>query len=104
VEIPVIVGRPDLSIEETEINHLNEKFFLPGQAKWEELKVIADTEEIRKSINKFIDGKKTNCELRTYKNETLIETWSFNSWCKNFQMGDCSTELVLSVEQVKFTT
>jgi hypothetical protein len=34
-----VAGRPNLSIEETEINHLNAKTWIPGKASWETIAV-----------------------------------------------------------------
>ena len=34
-----VAGRPNLSIEETEINHLNGKMWIPGKASWETISV-----------------------------------------------------------------
>lgn len=34
-----VASRPNLTIEETELNHLNGKFFIPGKATWETITV-----------------------------------------------------------------
>jgi hypothetical protein len=38
-EFVKIASRPNLEIEETEINHLHSKFFIPGKATWQDIEV-----------------------------------------------------------------
>ena len=102
-------GRPNLGIEETEINHLNAKTWIPGKASWEDYTVtyvdvahetsrmmwnwLATTYDFTDPVN-LRQGNKRDWDatgiLNLYDGTgTLLEGWELQHlWPKAINFGD----------------
>jgi hypothetical protein len=75
--------KPNIDIEETEINFLNAKTFIPGKATWQDLHLSFERQHDMGLLIPFLLGKETNLHLHlySYDNKTKLETWVLKS-CK----------------------
>lgn len=104
-----VASRPNLSIEETEINHLNAKMFIPGKGTWETINVTyidVAHEEMRglwnwlATVYDFTDPVKLkNADKRDWSATgvlnmydgcgILLESWHlFHVWPTSVNFGD----------------
>lgn len=126
-------GRPNLSVEETEVNFLNAKTWIPGKASWESLTVtyidvatadVAPLFNWLASVYNFTDP--INLEMGATREDytctailklwdgcgSLMETWEMKDvWPTAINFGDldyssseeCTIELTLRYSDVKYT-
>lgn len=126
-------GRPNLSVEETEVNFLNAKTWIPGKASWESLTVtyidvatadVAPLFNWLASVYNFTDP--INLEMGAVRADysctailklwdgcgNLMETWEMKDvWPTAINFGDldyssseeCTIELTLRYSDVKYT-
>jgi hypothetical protein len=87
--INVQIGeRPNLNIEETEINFLNAKMFIPGKAKWQSLSITLPHAHQKSGLLAALLNKEPNLEvhldLYTMDGSTKLETWVLkNVWLRD---------------------
>ena len=76
----VIRDRPSLSIEETKINHLNARTWIPGKAEWNPLHLEIRKNEEKYTIPSLIDGGLFKIQLHTYTADGShkLETWKID--------------------------
>ena len=126
-----VAARPSLSIEETEINFLNAKMFIPGKATWETITVTyydiggknVNLWSWLASVYDFTkDGDKMSSTPKGYAGQgtlTLldgfggdVEEWQLdNMWPSAANFGDldyssseeCTVELTLRYSKVRYT-
>jgi hypothetical protein len=69
--------RPNLDIEETEINFLNSKMWIPGKAKWDKLTFVMERQHDMKPITMFMQGKSPIIDLCLYdwQGNECLEKW-----------------------------
>lgn len=126
-----VASRPNLAIEETEINHLNAKTWIPGKASWETITVtymdvahsemrslwnwLATTYDFTDPVN-LRQGEKRDWDatglLSMYDGcGTLLETWQMQRvWPTAINFGDldysssdvATIELTLRYSDVKY--
>jgi hypothetical protein len=128
-----VASRPSLSVEETELNHLNAKTWIPGKASWESMTVtyidVAAQEQLAlfnwlASVYNFTDP--INLEMGSNRNDysctailklwdgcgNIMETWEMKDvWPTAINFGDldyaasdeCTIELTLRYSDVKYT-
>ena len=128
-----LASRPNLSIEETEINHLNAKTWIPGKASWETITVtyidVAHEEMTTlwnwlATVYDFTDpiqlrqGNKRNWDATGVLNlydgcGTLLEGWQMqHAWPTAINFGEmdyssseeATIELTLRYSDVKYTS
>ena len=106
----LLTERPNLSLEETEINHLNAKLFLPGKARWEHVKVVA-SKEVRVHVAKLSAAlAERNTEIPrhtavlTYcENGEDVEQWRLKAvWVLNANFGEKECEFKLHHSGVEY--
>ena len=85
-------NRPNLKVEETEINFLNGKMWIPGKASWESISVEVEKDYL-KNISSVINGTFKSVDL-TLKDMTgvALETWTLNDFTLNSLQYDKDTE------------
>jgi hypothetical protein len=76
IEIPIKVIRPEIEIEETEINFLNSKIYVPGKVKWKEIELIFHG-HIEKSLFKHKLSQCDDFRISYWcpNTETKLESW-----------------------------
>lgn len=126
-----VAARPNLNVEETEINHLNAKMWIPGKGSWETITVTyidVAHEEMRNlwnwlaTVYDFTDPiKLTNAEKRDWDATgvlnmydgcgTLLEQWQLqHMWPQAINFGDldyssseeATIELTLRYSDVRY--
>lgn len=70
-------ARPQLEIEETEINFLNAKTWIPGKAHWHDLTFTFERQHDMELLNRLIKGTEPNLYLHLYSwdKSQKFETW-----------------------------
>lgn len=107
-EIDVVIeGRPNIDIEETSINFMNAKMFLPGKAKWQKLTMHVKQEDVPsllKLVNSGAVESYTAGKLRLYDgNDELRETWTLNRlWATGFDRLNNNASIRLVFDQVNY--
>ena len=128
-----VAARPNLSVEETEVNFLNAKTWIPGKASWESITVtyidVATRDNLPlfnwlASVYNFTDP--VNLEMGSNRNDysctailklwdgcgNLMETWELKDvWPTSIDFGDldysnseeCTIQLTLRYSDVKYT-
>lgn len=127
-----LAARPSISFEETEVNFLNDRFWIPGKATWEPITVtLLDTNQsgsvqLLQWLTALYDftrptGKKMSSMVSAYAGKvTLVmydgcggrmETWTlFDAWPQAVNFGDldyqvsdiAEIELTLRYSQVSY--
>lgn len=128
-----VAARPSLTIEETEINYLNAKTWIPGKASWETINItyidvaaidnrvlydwLASTYGFHKPIELPMGASRKDYAavgiLKMFDGcGTLLETWELNDlWPTSVNFGDldysssdeATIELTLRYSGVKYT-
>jgi hypothetical protein len=128
-----VAARPNLSVEETEVNFLNAKTWIPGKASWESITVtyidVATQDNLPlfnwlASVYNFTDP--VNLPMGANRNDyactavlklwdgcgNLMETWELKDvWPTSIDFGDldyssseeCTIQLTLRYSDVKYT-
>ena len=89
--------RPNLNIEEVEVNHLNAMMFLPGKAKWSNLEL-----ELPWGVYEQMNGKKTDMSLKLYINDKMVEMWQLHDcWIDSasFDRSRCMAKIYFASVQ-----
>lgn len=125
-------SRPDLTIEETEINFLNEKTWIPGKPAWESITVtyydvassanielwswIATIYDITDPTCRWMNAKRQDYAGQGYLGMldgcgSIVEQWLFNDmWPTSIKFGDldysssdvCEIEISLRYSSVQY--
>lgn len=107
-EIDVHVeGRPNINIEETPIDFMNGKMWLPGKTKWQNLLFtvgVDDVPALTKLINTGANEEYTAAILKYYDgNNELKETWSLGGlWARGFERYEEYAQLRVSFDKVGY--
>jgi len=98
-----LVSRPNLTIEETEINFLNAKTWIPGKANWQDLCVELDRQS-RCLLQPLMNGKDRSVQLNLLDGcGDVLETWHL----KNVRVSKMKDEeekvhLTLKYDEVRY--
>jgi len=93
IKVSLGSGRPQLSIEEAEINFLNAKTFIPGKASWKSLHVTLPQNHqdsgILKALLDYEPGLGVYLDLYTMDGSTHLETWLLKDvWMQSVKTND----------------
>ncbi len=93
INVKLTHGRPHLSIEETEINHMNAKLWIPGKTAWQPLQVTLPADHhdsgICESLIEHETGLDLYLDLYTMDGSTLLETWVLkDAWAQGIRGGE----------------
>lgn len=90
--------RPNLNIEETEINHLNAKMWLPGKAKWNSLEIRAPWVLHSKFKDRF------DFSMNLYVNDKIAEVWNIlDAWVSGASMSPGGCEMKINFASVQYS-
>jgi len=109
-ELPVTVDvRPTLNVEETEINFLNSKTWIPGKSAWEDitLKLPKQSQRLLKNLVWGRTNKRESYDLGLYlytRDKKLLERWVLKGvWVNAFkEEDDGSCKVTLRYNSVEY--
>lgn len=92
-----ITQRPKLNVEETEINFLNVKTWIPGKANWEDIHVELD-QSSRCLLHPLISKDSSKVQLHLFDLcGNLLETWFLKN-VRVFKMLEVSEKICLTLK------
>jgi hypothetical protein len=88
-----VKARPTVDIQETEINFLNAKTWIPGKATWQDLHMEMERQHDMKPVTLLTQGSQPNLELELYDmtGKEHFETWLLKG-CQLVSMYVANTE------------
>jgi hypothetical protein len=99
-----IDSRPSLNIQETEVNYLNEKTFLPGKVKWNPMRITTSIDVGKLISSQLLEGKNFDCELKLYKDESLSETWGLKGcWAAKSKFSETELDIELHAKSMSYS-
>lgn len=105
-QVPVYLeNRPTLSIEETEINFLNAKTYIPGKASWENLELKDLPIDVRtQEFGDCVLGRKEfRIKLTLNIDSKPVEIWQLqNAWVQAASYSDKSCSIKIRYGNVKY--
>ena len=101
-----VTNRPTLDIEETEINFLSAKMWVPGKQKWEEMTLTMD----RRALKVFTEGvlnqetPEVVLSLHLCDKVRVLETWTLKNVSieKSVLNDEKKYEVTLKYDEVKY--
>lgn len=94
--------RPRLEVEETQVDHLNAKMWLPGKARWLPFTFSTKDTNFKSFVRIPTHIEKYTAVLRYHEEGKLLETWTLGAaWIQKLDMGS-SIELVLRFSEVRY--
>lgn len=97
--------RPQLDIEETEIDHLNARMHLPGKAKWQDLRIRTDGTP-KKHMGEYFtkpSNKRYVVVVSQFVNDSLVETWRLgDAWWKSIAVGENECNILVSFSNAQY--
>jgi hypothetical protein len=100
-----VINRVNLDIDETEINFLNCKMFIPGKVEWQNLVLSLQKQYDMEFLTSLISGNKPTIHLHLYlhDNKTKLETWIMKS-CRlgNMKHEEDKYELTISYNEASY--
>lgn len=93
-----VAQRPQLEIEETEINFLASKMWIPGKATWEDMTFSLDRQHDMKFLTLLIEDKAPTLHLNLYSRgvRQKLETWVLKN-CRVQRLNQDDDKYIVTV-------
>jgi hypothetical protein len=94
--------RPTLEVEDTEINYLNSKMWIPGKSAWQSISVELNDQS--RCLLQYLMGKESLVSLNLLDNcGKLLETWKLNNvQVSSMLQDDEKVNLTLKYDAVEY--
>ena len=77
-----LVNRPNLDIEEKEINYLGDKYWIPGKNAWQKITLVFKESKLPEALLLLLQNEKSTIKITMYSSDVLkspLEIWTLQN-------------------------